>query len=38
MESATKVQIWDEAFHILYSVYSLGKGMDLTILSLAMGK
>ena len=38
MEAAIWVQILDKADCILYSTNTLGKGMNLTILSSVMGK
>ena len=36
MESVTRVQILEEAIHLSFSDYSLGKGMNRTLLLLAM--
>ena len=38
MDTATRVQILDEADCISHSTNTLGKGMNLIILSSAMGK
>ena len=38
MDTATRVQIQDEADYISHSTYTLGKGMNPIILPPAMGK
>ena len=38
MDKVTQDQILDKAFCISQSIHPLGKGMNLIILSLAMGK
>ena len=38
MESATRVQILDEAIYVLLRVYDFGKGTDPSLLFLVMDK